>query len=100
MTNGVTVTSLSASLSVATDHLYQTMLNQKIMHKFKKWGEFSSSVEKKSHKKKSCKMRPACINNIMSIYRSKNHIFTIRFISCIMVKEIKIVILTVSEHKA
>jgi hypothetical protein len=49
MSNGVTVTSLSASLqqkiNAATDHLYQITSNQKLLHKFKKWGEFSSSVE-------------------------------------------------------
>jgi hypothetical protein len=102
MTNGVTVTSLSASLrqkiSAATDHLYQIMLNQKLLHKFKKWDEFSSSVEANHAKKKSHKMRPACINN-MSIYRSKNHIFTTCFMSRIMEKEIKSTILIVSEYK-
>jgi len=45
MSNGVTVTSLSASLRqkirAATDHLYQITSNRKL----KKWGEFSSSVE-------------------------------------------------------
>jgi hypothetical protein len=102
MISGVTVKTLSASLrqkiSAATDHLYHITLNQKLLHKFKKWGEFSSSVEANHAKNKLCKMRPACITN-MSIYRSKNHIFTICLMSCIMEKEIKIVILTVSEHK-
>jgi len=56
MTDGVTVTSLSASLpqklSVATDCLLQISLSQKLSHKFEKWCQFSSSVKAKSCKKK------------------------------------------------
>jgi hypothetical protein len=73
------------------------MLNRKLLHKFKKWGEFSSSVEANHAKKiKMHKMRPACMNN-MAIYRSKNHISTICFMSFIMEKETKSIILIVAE---
>jgi len=48
VTHGMTVTSFSASFlqktSVATNHLYQIMLNQKSLHKFKKWCKFSRCI--------------------------------------------------------
>jgi hypothetical protein len=56
-TDGMTVTSLSA---VATDCLRQIALNWKLWQKFEKWCKFSSRVKAKSHRKKSCKARPAC----------------------------------------
>jgi hypothetical protein len=63
MSDGVTVTSLFASLqhkaSMATDHLSQIMLCQKLSHKFEKWCRFSSYVKAKSHKK-SRKTRADC----------------------------------------
>jgi hypothetical protein len=63
VTDGMTVTSLSASLlqkiSVATDRLYQIVLNRKLSHKVEKWCKFSSCFKAKSRKRKSCKMRPA-----------------------------------------
>jgi len=60
--DAVSVTSLSARLqhmaSAATDHLCQTVLSQKLSHKFEKWCKFLSYV-----KVKSLKMRPACNTN-------------------------------------
>jgi hypothetical protein len=37
------------------------VLNQKSLHKFKKWHKFSSHVKAKLHKEKWLKTRPACI---------------------------------------
>ena len=52
-TDGVTVTSLPASLlqkiNEPTDHLCQVTLNQKCLHKFEKWCKSSSCVKAKSH---------------------------------------------------
>jgi hypothetical protein len=75
MTDGMTVTSLSASLQhktrVAMDHVCQITLNLKVItyhrwqkrlsHKFEKWCKFSSRIKTKLHKKKLRKTRPACI---------------------------------------
>jgi hypothetical protein len=51
VTDGVTVTSLSAGLlqkiSVVTGYLYQIRLNWKFLHKFRKWCKFSSCVKVK-----------------------------------------------------
>jgi hypothetical protein len=78
VTDGVTVTSLSASLQhktqAAMDHICQIILNKKLSHycprqitlnrklsrKFEKWCKFSSHVKAKSHKKKLSTMRLAC----------------------------------------
>jgi hypothetical protein len=53
-TDGITVTSLSASLlnkiSVAVVHLCQVTLNQKLSHKFEKWCKFSVCIKAKSRK--------------------------------------------------
>ena len=65
VTDGVTVTLLSASLlqkiSAATDCLCQIVLNRKLLNKFEKWCKFSSCVKAKAHKNKSHKMRSAYI---------------------------------------
>jgi hypothetical protein len=54
VTDGMTVTSLSASLlnkiSVAMDHLCQITMNKKLSHKFGKWCKFSSIIKAKSRK--------------------------------------------------
>jgi len=67
VTEGVTVTSLSASLlqklSVALDCLFQILLSQKLSHKFKKWCKFSSSV-----KAKSCKKKLYCTWQLASLF--------------------------------
>jgi hypothetical protein len=55
--------SLVQKISEATDHLCHTALNQKLLHKFKKWCKFSSCDKAKSHK-----MRPACTSKK---YRSR-----------------------------
>jgi hypothetical protein len=51
VTDGVTVTSLPASLqqkiSATTDRLCQIALNRKLLHKFEKWCKFSSRVKAK-----------------------------------------------------
>jgi hypothetical protein len=64
VTDGVTVTSLSASLlnkiNVAMDHLCQITLNWKLLHKFAKWCKFSSRIKAKSCKQKLLTTRPAC----------------------------------------
>jgi len=79
MTDGMTVTSLSASLQhktrVAMDHVcqitlnlkvityhrWQIVLNERLSCKFENWCKFSSRIKTKSHKKKLRKTRPACI---------------------------------------
>jgi len=65
VTDGMTVESLPASLQhktrVAMDCGGQIALNRKLSHKFRKWCKFSSHVKTKTSKKKSHKMRPACI---------------------------------------
>ena len=71
MIDGMTVTSISASLqhqtSVATLSLYHIVLNQKIIaynlnwttvHKFEKLCKFSSHIKHISRKKKLHKKRP------------------------------------------
>jgi len=64
MTNGLRVTSLSASLLqkiymyVATDSLCQMALNRKLWRKFDMCCTFSSRVTAKSRKMKSPKMKP------------------------------------------
>jgi len=54
VTDGLTVTSLSASLlhkiSVPVDHLCEITLNRKLSHKFEKWYKFSSCIKAKSRK--------------------------------------------------
>ena len=64
MTDGVTVTSLSASLlqkvCASTDHLCQITLNQKLLRKSEKWSKFLSHVKVKSHKRKLRKTRNVC----------------------------------------
>jgi 2-hydroxy-3-keto-5-methylthiopentenyl-1-phosphate phosphatase len=59
VTEGMTVTSLSASvvqkISLAADHLCQMVLNQKLSHKFEEWSKFSSCIKAKSGKRKSRK---------------------------------------------
>jgi len=64
MTDGMKVTSLSASLlqkiSVTMDCICQIALNWKLSRKCKKWCTFSKHVKAKSCKKKLPKMRPAC----------------------------------------
>jgi hypothetical protein len=64
MTDGMKVTSLSASLlqkiSVAMDHICQMALNLKLLLKFEKWSKFQCRVKAKLRKKKLHKMRPAC----------------------------------------
>jgi DNA/RNA-binding domain of Phe-tRNA-synthetase-like protein len=71
VTDGVTVTSLSASLlqkiRAATDHLCQITLNQKLSHELKKWSKFSNRIKAKSHK-----MRPACILTAGKITQTDN----------------------------
>ena len=71
VTDGMTVTSLSASLlqkmSTATDCLCQTVLNQKLPRKFKTWRKFSSRVKAKPCKKKSHASRAACIQELFKI---------------------------------
>jgi len=75
MTDGMTVTSLSASLlqkiNSAMDHLCQVMLNQTLSR------EFSSYIIAKSHKKKSCKMRPVCNQQQRTPLASNQYYFTI-----------------------
>jgi len=65
MTDGMTVTSLSASLqeniSMTKDSLCNIPSNQKLSRKLEKWCKFSSHVKAKSWKKKWHKTRPACI---------------------------------------
>ena len=73
LTDGMTVTSLSASLqhkkSAARDHVFHITLNQKLLHKFKKWCKFSSHIWVKLYKTKLCKTRPACTHkNIPILY--------------------------------
>jgi hypothetical protein len=64
MTDGVTVTSLPASLlqkiSATMDCLCQVALNRKLSHKFEKLCKFSSHVKAKSRKTKLCKTRTTC----------------------------------------
>jgi hypothetical protein len=64
MTEGMTVTSLPASLvqkiSATMDSLCHIALSRKLLFKFEKWCKFSSRVEAKSHKTKSRKMRTTC----------------------------------------
>jgi hypothetical protein len=75
VTDGVTVTSLSARLlqmtSAAKNSLCQIALNRKILRKFEKCCEFSSRIKAKSLKKKSRKTRPACINCFLWILKSQ-----------------------------
>ena len=56
VTDGVTVTSLSASLlqkiSVATDHLCQIALNRTLSRKFEKWCKLSIRMKAKLRVKK------------------------------------------------
>jgi len=64
MTDGVTVSSLSAShqhkTSTATNRVCQITFNWTLSQKFKKWCKFSSHIKAKSGKKKLLKERPAC----------------------------------------
>jgi hypothetical protein len=46
---------------LATDHLCQIVLNEKLLSKLKNKCKLSSCVKAKSHKKKSHKTRPACM---------------------------------------
>jgi hypothetical protein len=54
--DGMTVPSLSASFrhktKEAIDHANQIALNQKLLHRFKKWCKFSSRIKVKLQKKK------------------------------------------------
>jgi hypothetical protein len=65
VTDGVTMTSLSASLlqkiHAAMDRLCQILLNWKLSCKLEKWCNFSSSVKAKSCKKQLHKSRPASL---------------------------------------
>jgi hypothetical protein len=65
MTDGVTVSSLSASLqhktSTAIDRACQIMFNRTLSRKFKKWCKFLSPIKAKLGKKKLHKERPTCI---------------------------------------
>jgi hypothetical protein len=65
VTDGVTVTLLSASLlqktSTIMDHLYQITLNQILLCKCEKWCKFSIRIKVKLCKKKLHKMIPACV---------------------------------------
>ena len=77
VTDGVIVTSLSASLlqkmSTAMDCLCQITLNQKSSLKFEKWCKFSSHVKAKMCKKESHKTRPACNRRYSQLF-SKHHL--------------------------
>lgn len=55
---------LKRKQNAAIDCLCQIVLNQKLLHKFENWCKFSGRIKAKSHKNKSCKMRPACIRNV------------------------------------
>jgi hypothetical protein len=91
MTDGVTVTPLSASLlqkmSAAFDCLCQIVLNQKLSCTFETCRKFSSSVKAKSCKKKSHARRVACTEelfkiqntDLMNFYIFSKHHFPIRY---------------------
>lgn len=70
VTDGMTVMSLPAGLlqkiTATTECLWQTNLNQKLLHKFKKWCKFLSRVTAKSRKNKLCRTRPA---SVLEFYR-------------------------------
>jgi len=65
MTDGMTVTSLPASLrqkiSMTKDSLCKISSNQKLSHKLEKRCKFASHVKAKLRKKKQHKMRHPCI---------------------------------------